>query len=66
LKEFNGWLNRNKLGFNPGDTGSSFLLEAQYGRKIDGEINFARSALESCSTKSQRSKRADGFWRGIR
>ena len=41
LREFGGWLRKNKLHFNLARSGSSVLLNAQYGRKLDEAMSFS-------------------------
>jgi hypothetical protein len=60
LKEFSGWLKGNKLHFNPARTGSSILLNAQYGRTVDSNINFSNVSFRELLNKITKAKK--GGW----
>ena len=60
LKEFRGWMSKNKLYFNPARTGSSILLDAQYGRSVDSEMNFANVSFRELLNKITKIKK--GGW----
>jgi hypothetical protein len=60
LKEFGGWLKRNKLDFNPARSGSSILLNAQYGRAVDSGMNFSNVSFRELLNKITKTKR--GGW----
>jgi len=57
---FNRWLRINKLHFNPARTGSSILLRAQYGRALDGGMNFSDLNFRELLNKITKSKK--GGW----
>lgn len=67
LKEFGGWLRRNKLHFNPARTGSSILLNAQYGRTLDSGMNFSNLSFRELLNKITKTKKGGWIlkWRSV-
>ncbi len=61
------WLNRNNLAFNPVRPGSSFLIEAQYGRKIEETISFSDITFKSLLNRIVRNKKGGWIirWKGM-
>ncbi len=60
MKEFKGWLSRNKLRFNPARTGSSILIDAQYGRTVETEMKFSGLSFRDLLNKITKTKK--GGW----
>jgi hypothetical protein len=60
LREFRGWLRKNKLHFNLAHTGSSILLNAQYGRKLDESMSFSNLSFRELLNEITKIKK--GGW----
>ncbi len=60
LREFNGWLRKNTLYFNPARTGSSILLDAQYGRGLSNGMNFSNLSFRQLLNEIAKNKK--GAW----
>jgi hypothetical protein len=60
LPEVRGYLNENQLYFSLNRPGSALLLNSQYGRKLDVEMNFANLTLKELLNRITQAKR--GGW----
>jgi hypothetical protein len=59
-REFRLFMGKNKLFFIPYRAGSDFVIEAQYGRKVDEEMNFSNLKLRDLLNKITKIKK--GGW----
>jgi hypothetical protein len=63
LPAFQQWLKKNKFHINPVHTGSSILLNAQYGRKLDEELAFSNLTFRELLNEITKKKKGGWIFR---